>query len=230
MPPEPSLNDGGGHNPSPPKASLGSLARRYFLTGLVVAAPLLITIYLITSVINLIDGWVRPLFPPAWAAAALPGLGVLIVVASLILLGALAANVVGRTLVRWGEELISRVPVIRSVYRPLRQVFQTMMSPSGRSFREVVTFEYPRPGIWVIGFVTGSASPLLRDPAGQPSLVNVFLPTTPNLYAGFLLLVPRDDLRPVAMSVEEAIKYVASAGMAVQPERISSAAEARSNK
>jgi uncharacterized membrane protein len=180
-------------------------------------------------VIETIDAWIRPLLPPAIADAAVPGLGLVIVVAALILLGAIAANVAGRWLIDWGDALISRVPVIRSVYKPLKQVFETAMSPQGGSFREVVMFEYPRPGLWVLGFVMGPATNQVRDVVGDDAL-NLFLPTTPNLYSGFLLLARRSEVRSVEMSVEEAIKYVASAGLAVQPARIKSTAASRSNR
>jgi len=203
---------------SMPEPTLGARIRHrlqaYLLTGIIVAAPILITYYVIASVITTIDDWVRPLLPDHIRAVAVPGLGVLAVLLGLILLGAVTANFAGRFLVEAWEEAVARLPLVRTIYRPLKQVFVTLMTPGSASFREVVLVEYPRDGIWVYGFVSAP----LRDPddAGfaDAGMISVYLPTSPNLYAGYLILIARDRLRPTSLSVDEAIRRIASAGLA----------------
>jgi uncharacterized membrane protein len=193
----------------PVSRKLSGRLRTYFLTGVVVAAPLVISGALVVWVINSIDNLVRPLLPQQLAQFALPGIGLVLAVIGLTLLGAITANVVGRFLLRIGDDVLSRLPVIGSIYRPMRQMFDTLVKPGGRSFREVVFFEYPRPGAWCLAFVT-SDSP---DALG-PDHVCLFVPTSPNLYAGFLIHVRRSSTRPAGMTVEEALKFQVSMGLA----------------
>ena len=201
--------------------------RNYFLTGIIVTAPVGITIALALWVINWIDGKIVPLIPQAYNPQLLfqnyigihvPGIGLLVVLVGLTVIGFLAAGLVGRVLVRTGETLLTRMPVIRSVYSALKQIFETVLRSSSRSFREVALIEYPRRGIWAIGFITTTTTGEVQNDIAE-DVVNVFLPTTPNPTSGFLLFVPRKDIIVLDMSVEEAIKMVVSAGIVTPTQR-----------
>ena len=191
--------------------------RTYFLTGVIVTAPIGITAFLVWQFIAFLDQRVGALIPAkynpeTYLPFSVPGLGLLITLVFLTLVGMLAAGFAGRTLVRTGERLLSRMPVVRSVYGTLKQIFETVLAQSSRSFREVVLIEYPRRGIGAIGFVTGPTRGEVQDRADE-ELVNVFLPTTPNPTSGFLLFVPRKDLVHLDMTIEQGIKMVISGGI-----------------
>ena len=196
--------------------------RAYFLTGVIVTAPFGITFLLVWQFISFLDTQVEGLIPARYNPEhylpfSLPGLGLLLMMAFLTLVGMLAAGITGRALVRLGEHLLSRMPVVRSVYATLKQIFETVLAQSSRSFREVVLVEYPRQGIGAIGFVTGPTRGEIQD-CSDEELVNVFLPTTPNPTSGFLLFVPKKDLIHLDMTIEEGIKMVISGGI-VAPTR-----------
>jgi uncharacterized membrane protein len=212
---------------TPPRRTVRGRLRTYFLTGVVVAAPLVITGALVLWVINSIDQFIRPILPDALARLAVPGLGLVIAVVGLTLLGAITANVVGRFLLRMGDEVLTRLPFIGTIYRPMRQMFNTLVKPGARSFRDVVLVEYPRAGAWTLAFVTGDA-----PATAGAAHVCLFVPTSPNLYAGLLIFVPQAAVKPAGFSVEDAIKFQLSMGLASipQPERNNSAAESLSNK
>ncbi len=186
----------------------GSL-RTYFLTGIVVAAPLVISGSVVMWLIRLVDDAVRPVLPQDFAPFAIPGFGLALAIISLTLLGAVTANVVGRFLLRMSDDVFSRIPILGNLYRPVRQVFDTLIKPGARSFREVVMVEYPRKGAWVLAFVTGDAPPAAGD-----NMLSVFVPTSPNLYAGFLIFVSRNETKPSGLSVDEAVKFQLSMGLA----------------
>jgi uncharacterized membrane protein len=226
-----------GAGPPPPKKR-GPVARlrNYFLAGLIVTAPIAITLWIMTGVIELIDSAVVPLIPPAYNPQTylqryfdievhIPGIGLLVVFIGLTLIGFMAAGFFGRMVVRTGERIVNRMPVVRSVYGALKQIFQTVLESSSRSFREVVLIEYPRRGIWAIGFITSATEGEVQNTIADP-VVNIFLPTTPNPTSGFLLFVPRRDLVVLDMSVEEGIKMVVSAGIVTPPDRRPEAAKA----
>ena len=202
---------------APDRISLSARLRAYFLAGVIVTAPIGITALLIWQFITFLDSQVGSLIPDrynpeSYLPFSVPGLGLLITIAFLTLVGFLAAGLAGRTLVRIGERLLSRMPVVRSVYSTLKQIFVTVLAQSSRSFREVVLVEYPRRGIGAIAFVTGSSHD--ENPSSaEDELVKVFLPTTPNPTSGFLLFVPRKDLVHLDMTVEEGIKLVISGGI-----------------
>ena len=204
-----------------------SRVRNYFLTGLIVTAPVGITITLALWVVNWIDGKIVPLIPQGYNPQLLlqnyvgihiPGIGLVVVLIGLTLIGFVAAGLVGRVMVRTGETLLNRMPIIRSVYGALKQIFETVLRSSSRSFREVALIEYPRRGIWAIGFITTKTTGEVQNDISE-DVVNVFLPTTPNPTSGFLLFVPRKDLVVLNMSVEEAIKMIVSAGIVTPPDR-----------
>jgi uncharacterized membrane protein len=198
--------------------------RNYFLTGIVVAAPISITIYLTWSFIHWVDGWIKPLIPDAYnpdhyLPFSVPGFGLLVAILALTLLGFLTANLVGRTIVSYGEVLLDRMPLVRNLYRALKQIFQTALSESSRSFKQVGLIEYPRRELWSLVFVSTDAKGEIKSRFAEngQEMVSVFLPTTPNPTSGYLLFVPREDLMVLDMSVEEAAKLVISAGL-VAPE------------
>ena len=210
--------------PRNPWSADGGPARRlrnYFITGLVVTAPVAITLYLVWQFIGLVDNivdWLIParILPQTYLPVAVPGLGVVIAIALLTLIGMLTANIFGRWLVRTGDRIVGRMPVVRSVYGTLKKIFETVLAQSSRSFREVVLVEYPRKGIWAIGFITGNSEGEVQHVTAK-ELVNVFLPTTPNPTSGFLLFVPRDHVIHLHMTVEEGIKMVISGGIMTPP-------------
>ncbi len=201
----------------PDKPTLLARLRTYFLTGIIVTAPIAITIFLVWQFITFLDSYVGGLVPQrynpeTYLPFGIPGIGLVVMLAFLTLIGFITAGFAGRTLVRTGERLLSRMPIVRSVYGTLKQIFETVLNQSSRSFREVVLVEYPRRGIGAIGFVTGPTRGEVQDRTDE-DLVNIFLPTTPNPTSGFLLFVPRKDLIHLEMSVEEGIKLVISGGI-----------------
>jgi len=203
------------------RPSLLARLRAYFLTGVIVTAPISITIFLVWQFVSFVDSQVGGLIPErynpeTYLPFSLPGLGLLVMLAFLTLVGMLTAGLAGRTLVRLGERLLSRMPIVRSVYGTLKQIFETVLAQSSRSFREVVLIEYPRRGIGAIGFVTGPTRGEVQARADE-ELVNVFLPTTPNPTSGFLLFVPRKDVIPLDMTIEDGIKLVISGGIVAPP-------------
>jgi uncharacterized membrane protein len=204
------------------RPSFGTRLRRYFFTGLVLAAPLAITASVTWWFVNLIDGWVKPLIPNAYLPDSylpfpIPGLGIIIGLIGLTLLGFLTANLVGRTLIDAGEALLNRMPVVRGLYKGVKQVFETIFSQSGTSFRKVGLVQFPQPGMWSIVFISQEAAPEIagRLPDGDDQ-IGVFLPCTPNPTTGFFFYLPRKDVVELAISVEDGAKLIMSAGL-IQP-------------
>ena len=191
--------------------------RGYFLTGIIVTAPVGLTFYVSFLFIGFIDAKVRNIIPVQYhydniLPFEIPGLGLLFVFIMLTFIGFLTAGLIGRYIIKLGERIIARLPIIRSVYGALKQIFESVLKTSSKSFREVVLIEYPRKGIWAIGFITGDTKGEVQDSLKE-EIVNVFLPTTPNPTSGFLLFVPRKDLKVLNMNVEEGIKMVISGGI-----------------
>lgn len=230
--PTPELGDfGEAHSASllqeVPKPGRFRRLRANFLTGLVVAAPIGITIWLAVQVVQFIDQSVAGFIPARYIEVynqyGLPGTGVVIVIVLLTLIGFLTRNFLGRSLLAYGERLVNRMPVVRSVYGALKQIFDAVVQQSD-NFREVVLVEYPRRGIWAIGFVTSATKGEIQN-LTEDTVVNVFLPTTPNPTSGFLLFVPRRDLVTLHMTIEEGIKLVISGGLVTPPDRRKSGAQ-----
>ena len=197
--------------------------RNYFLTGLIVAGPLAITIYITWWFVTLVDGWVKPLvpnryLPETYLPFTIPGFGLVLAFIGLTLLGFLTANLVGRTLLELGEVILARMPVVRGIYKGTKQVFETIFSSNGTSFRTVGLVEFPTKGTWSVVFLSNPAGPDVQEslpPAGD--YVGVFLPCTPNPTTGFFFYVLRRDVIELAISVDEGAKLVMSAGV-IQPE------------
>tara|TARA_B100001142_G_scaffold19397_1_gene17993 strand:- start:343 stop:993 length:651 start_codon:yes stop_codon:yes gene_type:complete len=197
--------------------SIFTKIRGYFLTGIIVTAPVGLTFYVSFLFIGFIDAKVRNIIPVQYhydniLPFEIPGLGLLFVFIMLTFIGFLTAGLIGRYIIKLGERIIARLPIIRSVYGALKQIFETVLKTSSKSFREVVLIEYPRKGIWAIGFITGDTKGEVQTSLKE-DIVNVFLPTTPNPTSGFLLFLPRKDLKILNMNVEEGIKMVISGGI-----------------
>ncbi len=207
----------------PPRSGMFSRLRNSFLTGLIVIAPIGLTFWLIWSVIGWIDGWVLPLVPARFnpeiwlqrrfdVGLDVRGMGVIFFLIVTVLVGWIAKGFIGRSLIRWAENLVQTMPVVRSVYGGLKQIAETILAQDQSSFENACLVEYPRRGIWAIGFVSTSAKGEVARRAEVPML-SVFLPTTPNPTSGFLLFVPAEDVVMMDMSVEDAAKLVISAGL-----------------
>ena len=206
-----------------PKIGLIRHLRGYFLAGVLITAPIGITFYLAWLFINWVDNKMTPLLPPAYNPETylpfgIPGLGLLMACLLMTLIGALTAGILGRYWIRTSEKLLARMPVIRSVYGALKQIFETVLSHQSNAFREVVLFEYPRRGSWALGFITGKTQGEIQN-STKDDVVNVFLPTTPNPTSGYLLFLPRRELVVLSMPVEEGIKMVISGGIVTPPDR-----------
>ena len=201
--------------------SLMARLRNYLLAGILVTAPAAITIWLALEFITYVDARVIPQIPAAWNPAtylpfSVPGLGLVLILLGLTLVGMITAGFVGRLVMGSGERLLAQVPVVRSIYGATKQIFETVLAQSSDAFRKVVLVEFPRPGSWAIGFLTGDSAAAVTE-AAPGDRVNVFLPTTPNPTSGFLIFVPREQIRMLRMSVEDGIKMVVSGGI-VTPE------------
>ena len=213
----------------PPKRRLFTRLRGYFLAGVLVTAPVAITLASAWWFVGFVDSKVVPLIPGHYNPdvylkdivgfeIGLPGLGVVVLLVLITLIGALTAGFVGRYVVQLGERLLARMPVIRNVYGAIKQIFETILKQQSTAFRQAVLIEYPRRGIWAVGFITGNTEGEVQNLTAD-DMVNVFLPTTPNPTSGFLLFVPRGELVNLNMKVEEAIKMVISAGIVTPPDR-----------
>jgi len=197
--------------------------RSWFFTGLVVFGPLGLTVYFGWWLISLIDNWVRPLapaslWPDTYLPIHVPGFGVIIALVGITLLGFLAANIAGRSLVNAGEAMLDRTPFLRSVYKSLKQIFETVFREGGTQFRKVGLVEYPAKGQWSIVFISSEPARVIADALPDEPMISVFLPCTPNPTTGFYFFVPAKDVVEVAMSPNEAAQLVMSAGL-IQPRR-----------
>lgn len=195
------------------RALFNARMRNYFLTGILVTAPVTITVWLSWQILQFFDRTVRGLVPVEWYPDfAVPGLGLLVVFFGLTLVGFLTAGILGRFFLHTSERILSSMPVVRSVYSAIKQILETVLKQKATAFRQVVLIEYPRKDIWAVGFVSGPTKGEVYRTLDQ-DLVNVFLPTTPNPTSGFLLFVPKDDVKVLSMSIEEGIKLVVSGGI-----------------
>lgn len=198
--------------------------RNYFLTGIIVTAPLAITAYLAWTIIHWVDSWVKPYIPARYnpdhyLPFAVPGFGLVVALLTITLIGFVTASFVGRAIVGFGERLLNRMPLVRNVYRGLKQIFETVLANRSDLFNRVALFEYPRKGAWSIVFIAkqqeSEINAALSGRHGRT--VAVFRPITPNVTTGYLLYVDENDLIPLDMSVEDAAKVLISAGL-VTPE------------
>lgn len=205
----------------PEEKSTWARLRNYFLTGLVVAGPVAITLWLTWAFVTWVDDLVRPFIPMAYRPETylnfyVPGYGLIIALGALTFLGFLTANLVGRTLVELGENLLDRMPIVRPIYRTMKQIFETLFSKTGSSFRTVALVEFPAPGMWSLVFLSQPPSADVSARLPDTEHVSAFMPCTPNPTTGFFFYVPRKDLVELDISVESAMTLLMSAGM-VQP-------------
>jgi uncharacterized membrane protein len=193
-----------------------SALRKWFVSGLLVIVPVAITIGVLQWIIGILDQTLL-ILPEAWHPDRLiglhiPGFGVLLMLVIVLAAGAVVSNFIGKKLVHWGDRLVSRIPVVRSIYSSVKQVSDTLFSESGNAFRKAVLVQWPRPDVWTIGFVTGA-------PGGDVSnylvgdYLSVYVPTTPNPTGGYFVMLRKSDCVELKMSVDEALKYVISMGV-----------------
>ncbi|MEO5323629.1 DUF502 domain-containing protein [Mesorhizobium sp. CC13] len=202
------------------KSSAVTRLRNYFLTGFVVCAPLALTVYIVWSFIGWVDSWVKPYIPArynpdTYLSIQVPGFGLIVALVLITLIGFLTANFIGRAIVGFGERLLHRTPLVRGLYKALKQLFETALSDKNEMFRTVGMVEYPRKGVWSIVFVAGDKRSEINDRLdveGDP-LMAVFMPCTPNPTTGFLMYVPKSEVVLLDMSIEDGAKLIVSAGL-----------------
>ena len=208
--------------PDDQRLHLGARLRNYFLTGLLVVGPITITLYALNWFVGFADAWVKPFVPKAYDPSTylpfqVPGIGLVFAIIGLMVIGALAANLLGRTLISYGDLFLGRMPIVRNVYRAVQQIFESVITASGpaANFQKVGLIEFPSKGIWSIVFVTGETTGEIAaaKPGGAEDLMTVFMATGIVPPTGFVCFVPRADVIPLNMSVEDAAKIVISAGM-----------------
>lgn len=213
---------------------IGTRLRNYFLTGLVIVGPVAITIYAVNWFITIIDAWIKPILPriynpDTYLPFQIPGVGLVVAILGLMMIGALAANLLGRTLVSYGELMVGRMPVVRNVYRGLKQIFETVLTQKGGTFKKVALIEFPAKGLWSLVFVAADAKGEIQEKlahqpgtvaptrhggveAGEHQFIGVFLPTVPPT-TGYVVYVERRNIVYLDMSVEDAAKLLLSAGL-----------------
>lgn len=197
-----------------------SYLRKYFVSGLLVWLPIWVTILVVKFVVDILDSTFlllpKTLRPDYFLGYHIPGMGVLLTVAVIILTGILAANFFGSQLVALWDAIVSRIPLIRTIHAGVKQLLETIFSPNGQSFRKVLLVEYPRAGMWTLAFQTGDSTPEVDQALSGETMVSMYVPTTPNPTSGFLIMMPRKNVIELNMSVDQALKFVISLGV-VQP-------------
>ena len=205
-----------------PKRTVFGRIRAYFFAGILVTAPIGISLWITWGIIKFFDAQVGRLIPPqynpeTYLPITLPGLGLVLTIIVLTLVGWLAAGLMGRWLVRLSGQVMASMPVVRNIYSAVKQIMETVLAQKSNAFRHVVLFEYPRKGIWSMGFVTGATSGEVQNIIDS-EMINVFVPTTPNPTSGFLLFVPKKDVHYLNMSSEEGFKMLVSTGIVTPPD------------
>jgi uncharacterized membrane protein len=192
------------------------MLKKYFITGLLIWLPLAITLWALDIILTTLDRSLL-LLPSSWHPDALlgfhlPGFGLILSVAIILATGIFAANIIGERLVRWWEGLLSRIPIVRSIYSSVKQVSDTMLSPKGNAFRQAVLVEFPQRGQWAIGLVIGAPGATIERAIGETS-TTVFVPTAPNPTSGYTIIVPTREIRELDITVDDALKFVVSLGV-----------------
>ena len=204
------------------KRSVGSLLRKFFVTGLLILVPLAITLWVLNLIISTMDQSLL-LLPHQWRpeevfGVRIPGLGSILTLLIILLTGVATRNFAGKQVVQWWEQIVIRIPVVNSIYSSVKQVSDTLLSPSGNAFRKAVLVEYPRRECWTIAFLTGVPGGDVKNHL-KGDFVSLYVPTTPNPTSGFFLMVPRADITELDMSVDAALKYIVSMGV-VSPDLV----------
>ena len=207
--------------PSAFQMSLGARLRTYFFAGVLITAPVSLTIYLAWLFIRFVDERVFSVIPQEYNPEtyfrfSIPGIGLLLALVGLTLIGALTAGILGRAINHLFENVLNRLPVIRSLYGAIKQIMETVLANKSSAFRECVLIEYPRRGIWTLGFITGTSKGEVQEKTAE-EVINVFVPTTPNPTSGFLLFVPAQDIIRLKMPIEDGLKLVVSGGIVTPP-------------
>ncbi len=193
---------------------IGRNIRSRILTGILVVVPLGVTILVLRFFFNMVDGILQPALKTA-LGYTIPGLGLILTGVLLYGIGLFASWVLGRRLIHWGESLLKRIPLVKNIYTAAKQVVETLSLPQKQAFKRVILVEFPRPGMWVVAFVTGE---VYNNTDGK-KLIKLFIPTAPNPTSGYLELVPEDQVKETNMSVEDGIKMIVSGGI-LSPERL----------
>ncbi|AJD52063.1 MULTISPECIES: DUF502 domain-containing protein [Thalassospira] len=219
-----------------PSPGFFARVRAYFLTGVLVSAPLVITFGLAWWFIEFVDSKVMPLIPghynpvyylpEGYQEYGIPGFGLLVILIFITVVGWFTTNFAGRALIKLYERILARIPAVRSIYGAVKQILETVLANQSNAFRQAVLLEYPRRGMWAIGFITGETKGEVQN-LTEDTVINIFLPTTPNPTSGFLLFVPRRDIVILDMTVEEAIKMVMSGGIVTPTDRRSAELQAK---
>lgn len=217
LPPEP---------PEPPKPSRLARIRRHFITGVVIIAPAAITIWAAKWFVTYFDEWVKPYLPDyynpdTYLPFKVPGFGMIFAFIGITLVGALAANLVGRTLIGWWDNLIARTPVVRSIYKGSKQIFETIFSESGTSFRSVCLVEWPRRDVWAIAFVSREVDGGMIGLEKGRKMYSIYISTTPNPTGGYVFFADKADVKILDMSVEDGLKLVISMGLVLPDKPLS---------
>ena len=191
--------------------------KRYLITGLLIWVPLVITLWVLDLLVGIMDHTLlllpRQWQTEAWLGMHIPGLGVVLTVLTVFVTGVLAANIIGQQLVKFWEGVLARIPVVNSIYTGVKQVSDTLFAPGGQAFRKAVLVQWPGPGMWTIAFVTGTPGGDVANHL-QGDYLSIYVPTTPNPTGGYFVMVPRANVIALDMSVDEALKYIISMGVA----------------
>jgi uncharacterized membrane protein len=193
--------------------------RKWFLSGLLVIVPVVITFLVLEWVVSLLDQTLQ-ILPMAWhpdrvLGVHIPGFGVILTLAILLVVGATVSNFIGKKLVQWGDAVVTRIPVVRSIYSSVKQVSDTLFSENGNAFRKAVLVQWPREGIWTVAFVTGAPGGDVATYLREDEFLSVYVPTTPNPTGGYFVMLRKSECVELNMSVDEALKYVVSMGVVV---------------
>lgn len=224
-------------NKPPRKTGFWARMRGNFFAGLIIVLPVALTIYFVWIFIGFVDQRVLPLVPErfnplSYVNINIPGVGVIVFLIFTTIVGGLAKGLFGRQLLRWIESILERTPVVRPLYNGLKQIIETVFNNSSQSFEKACLIEYPRKGIWAVGFISTDTRGEVLEKSGQDEMLSVFVPTTPNPTSGFLLFFPKKDVILLDMEVEDAAKLIISAGLVVPPtasQKAAAAAEARAS-
>ena len=207
----------------PPRVSVLARLRRYFFTGLVIAAPAAFTIWATLWVVGIFDGWVKPwipvrYIPDTYLPIRIPGFGLVITLAAMTLLGALAAYFVGRYFIGFWDRLFDRLPFVGSLYKSSKQIFETLFAEKGASFRNVCLVQWPREGMWTMAFVSREIDGSEVGLEAGREMYSMYVSTTPNPTGGYVFFADKKDVKILDMSVEEGLKLIISMGL-VFPEK-----------
>jgi len=187
--------------------------RNYLITGLIILLPLIITVYIVTSIFNAVDGVLRPLVELV-IGRSIYGLGFLLTIGFILGVGAIGTNVLGKRLIDYGERILTKIPLVRNIYLTVQQLIDALFLKNKTAFRKVVLIEYPRKGLYQVGFLTSEGMGEVQSNTDE-EVINIFVPTTPNPTSGMLVLVPKEDITYLDMNVEEGLKLIISGGTVV---------------